>query len=250
MISSGQWAGSSQKPFPRFTTTPWTLVLGVGDGSGAKAAEALEVLCRKYWSPVHAYARARGFCPHDAQDLTQAFFAHFLEKGYIRAADPSRGRFRSFLLTAFRHFATKQWQREQRLKRGGKWERVLIEELRPEDELAAGVRGCSPALEFDRQWGLAVMSAALEGMAGEYEEEGRGEWFSELKGFLSAQPSAGDYGAVAGRLGVSAGAVAVAVHRLRQRFAARVRMEVEQTVSCASDVEDEVRYLVGLVVSR
>lgn len=250
MIGARECAGDPVEPVHRFMTTPWTLVFRAGDGTGPKTGEALEALCRRYWNPVYAFALTRGLGVHDAQDLTQAFFEHFLEKGYFRAADPSRGRFRSFLLTAFRHFANKQWNREHRLKRGGKAERVWLETLLPEDETAETRQGTSPTVEFDRQWGMAVMAAALAAVAQEYEEQGRGIWFSELKGFLSAHAADGEYATIAARMGVASGAVAVAVHRLRQRFADRVRSEVEQTVARTCDVEDELRYLVGLVSGR
>jgi len=236
----------------RFDTTHWTLV-GNAAGESGVAWEALETLCQRYWGPLHGYALRWGCTQHDAQDLTQAFFAEFLARGYLRAADRARGRFRTFLLTAFRHFMIKRWRWERRQKRW-KGEREDVQEApKPGNARPTQLEPldtCSPTEEYDRRWAITALDAGFESLRSEYRSEGRIELFEHLKSFLSRTVVSGDYERVAGELGMSIGAVAVAVHRLRKRFSESVLREVSGTVMDPVDARDELRYLVGLVASH
>jgi RNA polymerase sigma-70 factor (ECF subfamily) len=192
---------------------------------------------------VYAYVRRRGHDHHAAQDLTQAFFARLLEKNDLAAADRTRGRFRTFLLTACQHFLANAQDYAKAKKRGGG--RVAI----PLDFADADVRySHEPAHEetperlFDRRWALDLLDRALGELKGEYEESGRGKLFDALKGCLAGESEAG-YAELAASLGMTEGAVKVAVHRLRQRYRDRLRTAIAETVATPEDVDDEVRDL-------
>ena len=214
---------------------------------------AIEVLCQRYWGPLYGFGLRRGCTEHDAQDLTQAFFADFLAKDYLKAADRSRGRLRTFLLTAFQHFMIRRWRWERRKKRWGGDLPIDQEVARPQTrpaEPSEPVAPGTPTEEYDRQWGIAVLDAGFQNLRNEYRAEGRLAAFEALKPFLSRVAETGDYETAALVLGISTGAVAVAVHRLRKRYSERVLMEVMGTVADPEDARDELRYLVGLVASR
>ena len=229
-------------------STHWSVVLLAGSDDAAGAREALEVLCRTYWRPLFAYACRLGSNEEEAKDLTQAFFQHFLEKGYIRAADPERGRFRSFLLTAFRHFSVNDVARKRAAKRGGQRSFLTLDEFaaaaKKEEPHSAGV---SPDQYYDQQWALTVMQRAMQVLKAEYDSEGKDRSFQILKPFLAASPAEGDYENAAAQLQVRSANVALQVHRMRDRYKAAVRAEVAQTVGKPEDLEDELRYLVSLI---
>lgn len=232
----------------RFATTRWSAVARAGDPSEPGAREALEELCRNYWPPIFAFAlrQSRGF--HAAQDSTQAFFARFLERGYLRAADRSRGRFRTFLLTCFQHFLTQEWEKERAVKRGGRFELVSWEEHHAAlESRAEAATGLKPETHYDREWALSVMGRALTRLRREFTDAGRERHFALLGRFLQAEPGPGDYQNAARELALDPRAVKLTVHRLRRRYGRLVRDEVRETVTDASDVEDELRHLVEVL---
>src|SRR5262245_29602752 len=232
----------------RFVTTRWSTVQMAGDPSSPEAREALERLCQTYWPLLYAYARRRGYETHTAQDLTQAFFAHFIERGYLRAADRTRGRFRTFLLTCFQHFLIHEWEKQQAAKRGGRFLLVSWEEHSSALEArAASTHELRPEKHYDREWALAVMERALGRLEAEFTTVGRAQHFEVLGQFLHAEPSSGGYSEAASYLGLSDRAVKVAVHRLRRRYGRLVRDEVRETVADESDLEDEMRHLVEVM---
>src|SRR2546425_1224561 len=102
-----------------FATTHWSVVLAAGDSQSSESAQALDRLCRAYWFPLYAFVRRRGFDASDAQDLTQSFFTRLLEKKALGSVDPSKGKFRSFLLASLQNFLNNEWDKTRRLKRGG-----------------------------------------------------------------------------------------------------------------------------------
>ncbi len=231
-----------------FATTHWSVVLTASDGASPQAAEALENLCRAYWYPLYAYARGKGHSPHDAQDLTQEFFARFLEKNSLNRADRQRGRFRSFLLTSFQNFLAHERDRARTEKRGGgqtfiPWDEQVAEGRYQLD----GASDLAPDKIFEQRWAFTLFQQALTRLREESVAAGKVEQFEELKVFLSAEPDAGAYAAVASRLSLSTGAVAVAVHRLRQRYGQLVRAEIAHTVASPAEMEEELRYLIDLV---
>lgn len=231
-----------------FSTTHWSVVLAAGDHASPRSAEALERLCRAYWYPLYAYVRRKGHTSQDAEDLTQAFFAHFLEGNYLARASRERGRFRSFLLTSLQNFLGHEWERARAAKRGGG--RPLL----PWDELAAEGRyqlepasDLTPDKIFEQRWAATIFQKALAELQRETAQAGNSEQFERLKRFLSAKAQAGDYAEAAAGLGMTPGAVGVAVHRLRQRYGELVREEIAHTVGTPAEVEEEMRYLVELV---
>jgi RNA polymerase sigma-70 factor (ECF subfamily) len=231
----------------RFTTTHWSVVQAAGAES-ASGREALEKLCRAYWYPLYAYVRRQGHTPEDAQDLTQAFFAHFLERNAVSRARRERGRFRSFLLTSLQHFLAHEWEKARAAKRGGgicplPWNELAAEnryQLESDPEL-------SPDKAFDRRWALLLFQQALVRLHAEFTAAGKAETFDQLKGFLSEAADQHAYAGVAERLNMTPAAVAVAAHRLRKRYGELVREEIAHTVTSPREIEDEMRHLIALM---
>ena len=209
-----------------------------------QAHQALETLCRNYWYPLYAYVRRQGHSAHDAQDLTQAFFARLLEKNYLADVQREKGRFRSFLLASLKHFLANEWDREQALKRGGGKRLIALDEdsaesrykLEPKDDLSADKI-------YERRWALTLLDQVLAKLRGEFEKDGKLEQFETLKQYLSAGRTSVSYAQAADKLGMNEGAIKVAVHRLRKRYRELLRAEIAQTVATASEVEAEIRYL-------
>jgi RNA polymerase sigma-70 factor (ECF subfamily) len=185
-----------------------------------------------------------GHAEHDAQDLTQGFFEEFLGKGYIRAADPRRGRFRSFLLTSFRHFIRKEWAKTRAAKRGGGVGFVAWDDLTPGEQVQFEPAGeLAPAAAYDQQWALRVFEIALSRLREEFAQAGKADQFEHLKPFLSRIGGNADYARVTDRCGLSEGAVAVAVRRLRVRYGELLRAEIANTVASPDDIGDELQLL-------
>jgi RNA polymerase sigma factor (sigma-70 family) len=227
---------------PEFQETHWSVVLTAGLKDTKRADEALARLCQTYWLPLYSFVRRRGYSPHDAQDLTQDFFARLLEKRLAAAANPKRGKFRSFLLASLKNFLANEWDRTQAQKRGGgatilSWDAEAAEALYARDSAAQ----VTPEVLFDRHCALTLMEQAMEKL--ERENAERPAQFAQLKEFLTSPPPAGGYEAVASELQMPAGSVAVAVHRLRGRFRQLLRAEVAQTVATPAEVDDELRHL-------
>lgn len=232
------------KARPVFVTTRWSLVIAAGGIDDDRAADALEKLCRSYWYPLYAYVRRGGRSPEDAQDLTQEFFARLLARRDIAAANREKGRFRSYLLGSLKHFLADEWDKSQAAKRGGGAKVFSLDDERPEARYAVEVAGGDPPeREFDRRWATTVLDHALRRLRAEYADAGKEPLFTALKAFLSSPPEAGDYDRAAQQLDISAGAVAVAVHRLRQRYGELVRAEIAETVDDPGEVEAELRQL-------
>jgi RNA polymerase sigma-70 factor (ECF subfamily) len=235
-------------PAGRFSTTHWSVVLQAGVGSSPKSAEALEKLCRNYWYPLYAYVRRKGHGPHDAQDLTQEFFARFLERKYVSLADRSRGRFRSFLLVSLQHFLVNEWQKTQTAKRGGAHRFVSLNQ--PDAEvlyLAEPADDLAPDRIFEKRWATGLLDQVLARLRREYAVAGKDELFEALKVFVWGERNTATYQEMAMQLGMSEGAVKVAVHRLRQRYRELLRAQVAQTVSSAEEIDEELRHLIAMV---
>lgn len=213
-----------------------------GDRS-SRADEALGTLCETYWYPLYAYLRSRGYMPDAAEDLTQAFIARLLEKEkrVLRQADPSRGRFRSFLLTALKNFAANEYERSAAVKRGGRVEMLSLDFQTAEGRfLLEPPSEETPERVFDRQWAVTLLDRAMGRLR---DHTNRAELFDRLKMYLTGEQPQVTYAEVAAHLGMSEGAVKVEVHRLRRKFRDLVREEIEQTVTSPDDVQDEMRHL-------
>ena len=234
----------------QFATTRWSVVLEAGKGNSSEAAVALENLCRTYWYPLYAFIRRKGFGVEDAKDLTQQFFALLLMRSDFGTVDPHKGKFRTFLLTALTHFLSNEWDRAHAAKRGGGQIAIPLDELRPEQlyTIESGSDLSADRL-FDLRWATTVLQQALARLREEMAASGKAGQFDELKRFLTDDAAAGEYDAVGKRLGSNSKTVAVAVHRLRQRYRDLVRAEVANTVSSPLEIEEEMQHLLA-VLSR
>lgn len=227
-----------------FATTHWSVVLAAKARESPEGAEALADLCQKYWYPIYAFVRRRGYSPEDAQDLTQGFFAQLLEKEFLRLVDPQKGPFRAFLMMALDRFLTKERWRGQRLKRGGGCVILSLDEEHGEARYRLEpVDGMTPDRLFARRWALIVLERAMDRLAAECRDAGK-EWlFARVRSAIAGDGPEDSYAALAGELGLSVGALKVAVHRLRRRHAELLREEVAQTVADPAAVDEEIRYL-------
>jgi RNA polymerase sigma factor (sigma-70 family) len=231
-----------------FTTTHWSVVLAAGQEESPLAAAALEKLCRIYWYPLYVYVRRRGHSPEDAQDLTQQFFALFLQKEYFRLADPRRGRFRTFLLHALQHFLVNEWKRAQRAKRGGGSLCLSLDADEAERRyVLEPVTTLTPERAYEKRWARTLLEQVLAVLQQEYTQSGQGRVFEELAEMLWGRDTSVSYVQIGERLGLTEGAVGAAMHRLRQRYRERLRAEVTHTVAEPGEVDEELHYLLRVV---
>jgi RNA polymerase sigma factor (sigma-70 family) len=227
-----------------FATTHWTVVLAASRPADPQTQAALEELCRTYWFPLYAYVRRRGHTKEDAEDLTQAFFARFLEKNYLADLDSERGRFRAFLLAALKHCLANEWDKTQRQKRGGGALHLSLDWHSADTQFqVAAANQQSPDEAFDRDWAVALLSTVIERLRTECAGEGKGSQFEELKAFLTAGKGEASYAEAADALAMEETAVRVAVHRLRKRYRQLLRAEIANTLADPAQVHEELRAL-------
>ena len=223
-----------------FSATRWSLVLA----AAGDAETALAALCRAYWFPLYAFVRRQGNSPHDAEDLTQGFFAHLLGKGALAHVDRAKGRFRTFLLASLKHFLADERDRANAQKRGGRQTAISLDACAAEERYALEPRDeLSPDKLFDRRWALAVIEQALVRLGAEYAASGKGALFAALQPQLTAPGTARPYAEIGVQFFMNEGAVKIAVHRLRQRSGAALRAEIAETVGTAEEVDAELRHL-------
>jgi RNA polymerase sigma factor (sigma-70 family) len=225
-----------------FATTHWSAIVRAGDSQSPEAALALERLCQTYWYPLYAFVRRKGYSHEDASDLTQEFFARLLEKGYLKAADANRGKFRTFLLTSFSHFLANEWNRSRTQRRGG-GARVLSLDAESAEQRyrLEPVQHETPETHFDRRWAQAMMTVVLNQLAAEMNEKR----FAVLKDFLLEDKGAVTYEGAAMQLGCSVAALTSAIHRMRARFRVVLFEEVAKTVDGPEEVDRELRHLMA-----
>ena len=229
-----------------FVSTHWSVVLSAGDPASPHAATALETLCRAYWYPLYAYVRRRGHSPEDAQDLTQEFFARLLAGNWVGDADPAKGRFRTFLLTALSRFLANEWDRARAQKRGGGAVPLPLDTAVAESRYCAEAIGSmAPDRLYDRQWAMTLLDQALTRLSAEHERSGKAAEFTVLSPALTAERGDIPYATWASQLGLNETAVRQAVHRLRKRFREVFREEIAQTMTAPEDVEEEIRHLLA-----
>jgi RNA polymerase sigma factor (sigma-70 family) len=249
MASPNDGQEPSSRSSGLFATTHWSVILTAGKGESEQAAEALEKLCLTYWYPLYAYVRRRGYCPEDAQDLIQEFFARFLARNDLARVDRTRGRFRSYLLGALNHYLADDWDRRHRLKRGGQTCQVPFDVASGESHYALEpVDERSPDRLFERRWALALLDLVLSQLQREHQTGGKERLFARLSVFLPGEAEDLSYRQVAQELQMTEGATRVAVHRLRQRYGELFHEAVADTVEDPGDIPDEKRYLL-LVLS-
>ena len=229
-----------------FATTHWSIVLAAGHRSQPDSKAALAKLCEAYWFPLYCYVRRSGHGADEAQDLTQAFFATLLEKESLRAADPHRGRFRSFLLASMNHFLANQ-RRRLAQKRGGGRVPLSLDFPSAESRFSREPsHDLTPEKVYERRWAMTLLERGLSQLRQEYVAGGKAAIFDRLAVFLAGDRGPA-YHDIAVELGMTQGAVKVAVHRLRKRCREHLRCEVAQTVAAGQDVEDELRDLLAAV---
>ena len=239
--------GSAQNGAVGFATTQWSMVLAA-QGQSPAAQEALGKLCRIYWRPVYSFVRRQGNGPEEAEDLTQGFFALLLERRDLDAVRKEKGRLRSYLLTAVKHFLASEQRRAMTAKRGKGQQPVPLDELsgaersdmEPADHLTA-------ERVYERRWALTLMEQVLRRLKNEYETAGNTELFDSLKELLPDEPGAQSRAAIASQLGMTDNALRQAFHRFRHRYQLLLREEISHTVAVASDVEDELRHLIDVL---
>lgn len=226
-----------------FSTTHWSVVLEAGQDDLARLAAALEQLCRRYWYPLYAFVRRRGADRPEAEDLTQAFFAHLLDKETLKKADRHKGKFRTFLLASLTNFLANEWDKRQTLKRGGGHQIMSLHEVAEELYGREPAEPQTPGKLFDRRWALLLVETVLARLKEDYAAQNKAELFTKLEPGLTGELDAGWYAGRAAELGMSEGAVRVALHRLRRRFGELLRGEIGATVASAQEVDEEIRHL-------
>ncbi len=227
----------------RFATTHWSLVVAAKDRDSPQAQDALASLCASYWYPLYAFIRRQGFSADQSQDLTQEFFARLLEKDFLAAVDREKGKFRSFLLAACKHFLANERDRERAQKRGG-GRQLFSLDFNSADERynREPAHECTPERLFERRWALTLLDQVLARLRQESVETAREKMFDQLKVFLTGEAGPA-YRQVAKQLGLSEGAVKVAVHRLRSRYRELLREEIGRTVATPEEIGGEIRDL-------
>ena len=222
------------------------MVLSAQGKSAGDAFESLEALCRQYWPPLYAYVRHRGHPAHDAQDLTQEFFARLLKKDWLTAVDRENGRFRSFLLMALQRFLANEWDRSQAQKRGGGCEVISLDAAEAEDLYARHDAAALPAESlFEKRWALTLLESVMRRLREEQAAAGREDEYKLLKACLTAERGDIKYEELAAALNVQPASARSAVHRLRKRFREVFREEVAGTVANPADVDDEMRAVIA-----
>jgi len=228
----------------RFDTTQWSLVLAAAGPGGSAAQRGLAALCEAYWYPLYAYVRRQGYGSDEAQDLTQAFFARLLDKQYVRDARRDRGRFRSFLLASMQHFLQNTRAYDRADKRGGGVSPLPLAFDDAEHRYTREPADTqTPETVFDRRWALTVLDRVLARLRREAVAAGKRREFDQMKHCLTGEAGDMGYRKIGAAIGMSEGAVKVAVHRLRRRYRTFLRQEISSTLHTGTDVDDEIRHL-------
>ena len=227
----------------RFQTTLWSVVLRAGGEDEPPKQAALSELCRLYWKPLFVFCLGKGRSVHDAEDLTQAFFANLLDRDTLRVADPSRGRFRAFLLTSFKHFIADEGDRTRAARRGGGAVHLSFElDFKEAGRLPISSE-IPPEQAYDRQWALDLVNRATEALRSEHEASGKSRWFELVAG----QDAGATYQVVAGELGATEDAVKSFAKRARRRFRELLEAEIADTVGSPAEAAEEMAYLIELL---
>ena len=234
-----------------FASTHWTVVLHAAHHESSKVAEdALTVFCQEYWPPLYTFLRRRGYPSSDAQDLVQGFFAHLFQHNSLSRADQRKGRLRTFLLGALNHYLANEHDRARTLKRGGSISFLSLHEHMAESEKTpAANNGLGSIDSYDQSWATTMVSRAWEHVQQSLVSEEQARWFEELKPFLFGGATPPRPREVAARLNVSVDTLRSALRRLRERLRESLRVEVARTVSNPAEVEEELRYLLQMLLA-
>src|SRR5688572_1377394 len=227
-----------------FRTTHWSVVLAATGNDQSRQEEALAELCRAYWYPLYAFVRRQGRGHHEAEDLTQEFLARLLERNGLASVRPENGRFRSFLLASLKNFLANDWDYNHRAKRGGGCTIISWDDQSGEDRyLREPFHDATPEKLFEQSWALTVISTVMEQMKEEYAEAGKGPLFEAIQLYLADEGGPDTYAGMGQQLGMTEGAVKMAVLRLRENFRHRLRSEIARTVANPDEIDEELRHL-------
>ena len=247
-MSNSDYLDPTRSGTGRFATTHWSMVLAAGSPGSPRYHQALETLCKTYWFPVYLYLRQHGHNAHQAEDYTQGFLTYLLEKRALHRADPTCGRFRSFLLGTLKHFLTGERDRAKTQKRGGGCKMLSLDFAEAETRYAIQpVDDLSPERLFDKYWALTVLNRTVGKLKAESENAGKQNQFSALKIYIASEGNSVPYRDVTAKLEMTEGAVKVAVHRLRKRYRELLRDEIAQTVDTEDQIDDEIQALFSAV---
>ena len=237
--------GSEAKPAGGvFATTQWSLVLAAGDSQSPESGGALATLCERYWYPVYTFVRRRGHDPDTAMDLVQSFFSRLLEKKFVKAANRNRGRFRSFLLTAFKFHLSDEAKHDRAQKRGGGIHPLSLDRSTAENRYRTEpVEAHTPETLFERRWAMTLLAHAMERLRAELHDKEGAERSLRLTKCLTGETSKADYHRIAEEFGMTEASVRVAVHRLRRRYGKLLREEVSRTVADPNRIDSEIRHV-------
>jgi RNA polymerase sigma factor (sigma-70 family) len=230
-----------------FATTHWSVVLRA-QGESSVAEAALENLCRTYWRPIFSFVQRVGIRREEAEDITQGFFAQLLERGSLSAVRKEKGRLRSYLLGALKHFLANERRRAMAIKRGRGQVVIPLEELRADGQLEMEPADPVTAeMIYERRWASTVLERVLSRLKDEYRGAGKAVLFDSLKELLPDEPGGPSQAEIAERLKMTENAVRQAFHRFRQRYRRLLRDEIAQTVATPGDIEHELRHLISVV---
>jgi len=233
---------------PRFESTRWSMVVAAGHPSSPDCREALETLCRTYWYPLYAFLRRRGCPPEEAEDLTQAFFVHMLDKQDFKLADQERGKFRSFLLTSLKHFVANERRRAYTRKRGGGSQHFPLDFGSAEGQyLQEPAHGLTPEELFERSWAMTILDRTMARLESEFVGARKRKQFGLLSRHLIKGDVDATYSETGAALDITEGAVKTAVYRLRKRYRELLSEEIAQTVESKKDIDQEVRDLFAVL---
>ena len=239
MSNGNQFEGNRQ-----FATTQWSIVRAINQDDASAAKSALQELCQTYWYPLYTYVRRQGNDANTAADLTQAFFADLLQREDLKGVDPGLGKFRSFLLAALKHFLINQWDKTQAQKRGGGKLPLSLDFVEADDRYRLEpAHTQTPDLIYQKQWAKTLLDRVSSKLRSEFAQRGKAHQFDQLQKFLSGRNRDETIGEAADQLNMSAVAVKVAIHRMRQKFGQILRTEIESTVSTPAEVESEIQHL-------
>lgn len=239
--------GTAPSPRPAFVTTHWSVVLTAAHSDTTQARDALAKLCQTYWHPLYTYVRRRGYSQEDAEDLTQGFFAALLERNAVASVSPDKGRFRSFLLASLNHFLSDAWDKARAQKRGG--DKLVSFDTQAAESWLEQVpaQHLTPERAFELRWAITLLEQVYSKLEEEHRQQNKAELFAALRNALAGPGNSAPYAELGQRLGLTEGAVKVAVHRLRQRYRALLRETIAETVASEAEVEEELRYLLRIV---
>jgi len=232
-----------------FRTTCWTYILEAARPDAPGSENSFARLYLDYWPPLYAYLRRRGFGSPAAKDVTQDFFTRLLEKSSLANLQKEGGRFRSFLLGALNNFLANEWDRAHAQKRGGGQELLSLDATEGETRFLSRqpAESSTPETVFEQQWAMTLLEHVTRAVAADYAANGKAALFEQLRVYLQGDRGGPPYAEAAARLGLSEGAVKVAVHRLRQRYGQLLREELARVVSRPEDVDEELRHLIQIV---